>query len=690
MARGIPSVRECARCECRITRRWHKGPDGPNTLCNTCGYRHLRGWVPIFETIDGRVTARPTPGAQLIHAPPRRVLQSRIANRQRKENPFGRCTYCHRNETPHWRCGPHGYFTLCNTCGVSWTGGDIPMHPKPPLKEVSSSSAANDRPLGNRAEVSPHHGPIAPPQHDEKPPRSPQSPPRTPSPPRTLSPPRTPSPPPSFPCTPPRTPPSMQPLIRSPHRAASIPPSARQSLPVSPVLRSFHDTTAPVLVASTVVENENATGQVETDTASPRSAPSPPLPTRQPIIIARCVHCEVRCAQSAMLDGPDGPATLCDDCGHDYRFGILPLRHDGIGNLTARKIHRRFSEPPPDMPAATAVTARDREPPVTTNMPSMLRPPFSPGSEAEEVLDEGSADRTYGRRWKYADNRLAASSKHANLPFRSVSGEASTTIPVTASTAGLGKHVPTTARPRQFMRRKTYVAVEKPVDEIEPVLRKKVTSSQIEQMLPATNGKRATSCVAHPVKKARIGIAPGTEVIMPNSNRIRPFVKRMQRPISQQMAADPAKAQQLNDSNDMPINIERPEPNHQTEAATSTISTERPEHAPAFKLECKEENVEVVSVAPNASCSISIKAALGDCFRRFSISGESTYPSLLREVGRVFQTKRNLAVSYIDDEGDSITLSSDLELKEMLRMVRERESNLSLVRLNLTYLDEDR
>lgn len=389
-----------------------------------------------------------------------------------------------------------------------------------------------------------------------------------------------------------------------------------------------------------------------------------------------------------MLDGPDGPATLCDDCGHDYRFDILPLRRDLIGNLTARKAHRRFSEPPSEIPAATAVTERDRDSAAPAPS-SMLRSPYSPGSEAEEVLDEGSAERTYTRRWKYADNCVGASSEHTNFAFRSASGEPSTSIPVTASTAGLGKQGFHTARPRQFMRRKAYAAVEKSFNEIESLLRKKVTNSQIEQMLPIANGKRPASCVTHPIKKARIGVTPGTEVIMPNSSRLRPFVKRMQPPVSHPMAVGSVKTQQPNDSNDQPINIEQADPSPQTEAATSTISTERPDHASTFKLKCKEENVEVVSVAPSVN-SISIKAALGDCFRRFSISGESTYPSLLREVGRVFQTKRNLAVSYIDDEGDSITLSSDLELKEMLRMVRQRESNLSLVRLNLSYLDEDR
>jgi len=76
---------------------------------------------------------------------------------------------------------------------------------------------------------------------------------------------------------------------------------------------------------------------------------------------------------------------------------------------------------------------------------------------------------------------------------------------------------------------------------------------------------------------------------------------------------------------------------------------------------------------------ISVKASLEGELRRFSLERPVAYGQLLEKVSLVFGLK-NVALKYLDDEGDYVGLSCDFELEEALRIC---ESPLNAKTANL-------
>ena len=82
----------------------------------------------------------------------------------------------------------------------------------------------------------------------------------------------------------------------------------------------------------------------------------------------------------------------------------------------------------------------------------------------------------------------------------------------------------------------------------------------------------------------------------------------------------------------------------------------------------------------SATGSLVLKVALGDDLRRISTpSGECTYADLCRTLRTLWPTQlpaepARLAISSIDDEGDTILARSDAELAEAFRVERMRTS----------------
>lgn len=79
---------------------------------------------------------------------------------------------------------------------------------------------------------------------------------------------------------------------------------------------------------------------------------------------------------------------------------------------------------------------------------------------------------------------------------------------------------------------------------------------------------------------------------------------------------------------------------------------------------------------------LSVKASLGNCHRRFGMRPNNIcFNSLVNEMKRLFHVFGYLGVCYLDNEGDYIVLSSDVELEELLVSVRRSDS--PLIRLQL-------
>lgn len=68
---------------------------------------------------------------------------------------------------------------------------------------------------------------------------------------------------------------------------------------------------------------------------------------------------------------------------------------------------------------------------------------------------------------------------------------------------------------------------------------------------------------------------------------------------------------------------------------------------------------------------ISVKAGFEGSFRRLRISSRTTFEEFTAELRRVFHLKREFVVSYLDDEGDRVALSSDYDMPEMFNLVKQ-------------------
>ncbi|CAM0902771.1 unnamed protein product [Alopecurus aequalis] len=102
------TVRRCSHCATEKTPQWREGPEGPRTLCNACG--------TVFKT-KGRLLPRYRPANSPAFSPLLHSNRSRRALEMHRRN-VRRCTRCATEKTPHWREGPEGPCTLCNTCGM--------------------------------------------------------------------------------------------------------------------------------------------------------------------------------------------------------------------------------------------------------------------------------------------------------------------------------------------------------------------------------------------------------------------------------------------------------------------------------------------------------------------------------------------------------------------------------------------
>jgi hypothetical protein len=109
---GVESIRGCFNCENTESKWWRTGPDGPSTLCTTCGQ---------FFDKNGKL-----PDAQKMMMKARQAKQDQgkpkatdeVVDDQGVESIRG-CFNCEKKtESKRWRTGPDGPSTLCDTCGT--------------------------------------------------------------------------------------------------------------------------------------------------------------------------------------------------------------------------------------------------------------------------------------------------------------------------------------------------------------------------------------------------------------------------------------------------------------------------------------------------------------------------------------------------------------------------------------------
>lgn len=81
--------------------------------------------------------------------------------------------------------------------------------------------------------------------------------------------------------------------------------------------------------------------------------------------------------------------------------------------------------------------------------------------------------------------------------------------------------------------------------------------------------------------------------------------------------------------------------------------------------------------------SVSIKAKCGDAMRRFSVSNNTDYESLCKELTSYFPAAQTpLKLRYIDDDDDIIMLSSDSELSELFRVIDASKMSVVHIMVN--------
>jgi len=66
---------------------------------------------------------------------------------------------------------------------------------------------------------------------------------------------------------------------------------------------------------------------------------------------------------------------------------------------------------------------------------------------------------------------------------------------------------------------------------------------------------------------------------------------------------------------------------------------------------------------------VSLKIRLNEDIRRISVEKETTFLDLIQQIRKLYHisSSEDIVVKYLDDEGDKVTLSSDVELKEALQ-----------------------
>jgi len=66
---------------------------------------------------------------------------------------------------------------------------------------------------------------------------------------------------------------------------------------------------------------------------------------------------------------------------------------------------------------------------------------------------------------------------------------------------------------------------------------------------------------------------------------------------------------------------------------------------------------------------VSLKIRLNDDIRRISVEKEASFPDLIQQIRKLYHisSSEDIVIKYLDDEGDKVTLSSDMELKEALQ-----------------------
>ena len=104
-------ARGCFNCEKTESKWWRTGPDGPSTLCTTCGqFFNKNGKLPDAQKMMMRARQ-----AKQDQGKPKATDE--VVDDQGVESIRG-CFNCEKTESKRWRTGPDGPSTLCDTCGT--------------------------------------------------------------------------------------------------------------------------------------------------------------------------------------------------------------------------------------------------------------------------------------------------------------------------------------------------------------------------------------------------------------------------------------------------------------------------------------------------------------------------------------------------------------------------------------------
>ena len=112
----------CRTCGVTESLQWRSGPQGSNTLCNSCGIKWRKG------TLKGASGNRmPISGVDGTTDPSEMLQPAVMPKQPRKPRPMmdGLCESCSATKSLQWRAGPKGSNTLCNSCGIKWRKGRI-------------------------------------------------------------------------------------------------------------------------------------------------------------------------------------------------------------------------------------------------------------------------------------------------------------------------------------------------------------------------------------------------------------------------------------------------------------------------------------------------------------------------------------------------------------------------------------
>ena len=96
---------------------------------------------------------------------------------------------------------------------------------------------------------------------------------------------------------------------------------------------------------------------------------------------------------------------------------------------------------------------------------------------------------------------------------------------------------------------------------------------------------------------------------------------------------------------------------------------------------CSLEPAPVRSPRASATPVVAVKAICGQCIRRFGIS-TSDFDELERRVQDLFDPRGPFVLTFKDDDGDLVTMSTDAELQEAIRIANLHEP--AVLRLQIT------